>query len=287
MSESDNPYPLRATIVIATRDRQHDIMACLASLDPEALAAREVEIIVVDDASEDDTVAVIGEFFPAVHILRNHLPRGASFSRNRGSREALGKLLLYLDSDGEVAPGWIDAMLDHDDGETVLLGNVVDHASGRVQGVPRRATFIGKSLRCRPARANTGPSCNLGFPHAVFERIGGFDHDLPYYFEDSDLCIRARMAGARFCFVEEAVFRHKGSERKRGQAIRLQEEHSTLAMLKNYADRPWVRRAFSLLNGMWLFTRLILWGLRGRFGDARRLWRGWRNAYRRFNDHTA
>jgi GT2 family glycosyltransferase len=277
---------LRASIIIATRDRQQDLLACLASLNPDALAARGIEVIIVDDASEDDTVAEVGEYYPAVQILRNHLPRGASFARNRGSREAEGALLLYLDSDGEVAPGWIDAMLESDDGETVLLGNVVDHATGRVQGVPRRATFIGKSLRCRPSRANTGPSCNFAFPREIFERIGGFDHELTYYFEDSDLCIRARMAGARFRFVKEAVFRHKGSERKRGPAIRLQEEHSTYAMLKNYADAPLKRRVFSLLNGLWFFFRLGLWAMQLRFKDCIRLWRGWRNAYKRYREHS-
>jgi len=183
--------------------------------------------------------------------------------------------LLFLDADGEVAEGWLAAMLAADDDQTVLLGNVVDFWGGRVQSVPRRSTFLGKSLRCRPEQANTGPSCNLGMPKALFDALGGFDEELPYYFEDSDLCIRAKRAGAKFRFVADGVFRHHGSEVKRGEAIRLQEAHSAYAMLKGY-EGDWVRlAAFTVLNGAWVKLRVLSWCLRGRWRDAGLLARGW------------
>lgn len=233
----------------------------------------------VDDGSSDGTAVTLAEDFPDVSVLS--LPRsvGPAGARNRGARHARGRLLLFLDADGEVDPGWLSAMLNADTGDTVLLGNVVDYRGGRVQSVPRRATFIGKSLRCAPERANTGPSCNLGIPRSCFERLGGFDEELPYYFEDSDLCIRARQAGYAFRFVGDAVFRHHGTEFKRGPAIRLQERHSTYAMLKCYEDRFFRSLAFSVANGLWLLARLVAWTTRGRISDAGLLLRGWVDAY--------
>ena len=112
-------------------------------------------------------------------------------------------------------------------------------------------------------------------PKRLFDALGGFDEELPYYFEDSDLCIRAKRAEAKFCFVADGVFWHHGSEVKRGEAIRLQEAHSVYAMLKGY-EGDWVRMTvFTLGNGIWLKTRVVSWCLAGRWRDAKLLVRGW------------
>ena len=264
-----------ASVVIPTRDRRALLCALLDSLALELGAREDLEVIVVDDASCDGTASAVAEGYPWVRLEVMEKALGPSAARNRAALVASGRLLLFLDADGEVAAGWLESMLAADDGHTVLLGNVVDFVGGRVQSVPRRSTFLGKSLRCRPERANTGPSCNLGIPKGLFDVLGGFDEELPYYFEDSDLCIRAKRAGAKFCFVTEAVFRHHGSEVKRGEAIRLQEAHSVYTMLKGY-EGDWVRMAvFTLGNGIWLQARMVLWCLRGRWRDAGLLLRGW------------
>lgn len=266
---------MRASIVVPSRDRRALLCALLDSLARELGGREDVEVTVVDDASCDGTAGAVREGYSWVRLEVAERVLGPSAARNRAAGVASGRLLLFLDADGEVAPGWLAAMLSADDCETVLLGNVVDYLGGRVQSVPRRSTFLGKSLSCKPERANTGPSCNLGMPSALFDALGGFDEELPYYFEDSDLCIRAKRTGAKFRFVSEAVFRHHGSEVKRGEAIRLQEAHSVYAMLKGYED-DWVRMAvFTVLNGAWLKLRVINWCLRGRWRDAGLLLKGW------------
>lgn len=272
---------MQASIIIPSRDRRELLLALLASIDGALGGDTEAEIIVVDDGSTDGTAEVIRERFPDIKAVAG-AGVGPSAARNRGAAEATGALLLFLDADGEVEASWLHHMLLYAAPDTILLGNVVDFRTGRVQSVPRRATFLGKSLRCQPGRANTGPSCNLGIPRAAFEALGGFDEELPYYFEDSDLCIRARRAGSEFRFVPEAVFRHHGAERKTGKAIRLQEQHSTYAMLKHY-EGDWPRGlAFSVLNGGWMLGRCVAWCLRGHGADAARLLRGWGQAYIRY-----
>ncbi len=275
MSIVHRPLSIAASIIIPSRDRRAQLCALLDSLARELDGRGDVEVIVVDDASCDGTAAAVREAYPWVRLEVVEKAQGPSAARNLAAGVARGRLLLFLDADGEVAEGWLAAMLAVDDGEAVLLGNVVDCLGGRVQSVPRCSTFLGKSLRCRPELANTGPSCNLGMPKALFEALGGFDEELPYYFEDSDLCIRAKWAGAKFRFVAEAVFRHHGSEVKRGEAIRLQEAHSVYAMLKGY-EGHWVRlAAFTVLNGAWLKLRVLTWCLRGRWRNAGLLLRGW------------
>lgn len=266
---------MHASIIIPSRDRRAWLCALLDSLARELGDRDDVEVIVVDDASCDGTASAVAEGYSWVRLEVAQKALGPSAARNCAARVASGRLLLFLDADGEVAEGWLAAMLAADDGDTVLLGNVVDFLSGRVQSVPRRSTFLGKSVRCRPERANTGPSCNLGMPKALFDALGGFDEELPYYFEDSDLCIRANRAGAKFRFVAGAAFRHHGSEVKRAEAIRLQEAHSVYAMLKGY-EGDWVRVVvFTLGNGAWMLVRVLSWSLAGRWFDAGLLVRGW------------
>lgn len=272
---------MRASIIIPSHNRSPFLQALLASL-TSAIDDSDVEIIVVDDGSTDGTAEDLAVDFPGIRLLSVPTVRGPSYGRNRGADAAQGDLLLFLDSDGVVEEGWLDALLHADSGRHVLLGNVVDFHGGRTQSVPRRATFIGKSLPCRPESANTGPSCNLAVPRDLFQALGGFDEELPYYFEDSDLCIRAARAGHPFRFVADAVFRHHGTERKTGDAIRLQEAHSTYAMLKTYEDDILRSVTFSLANGTWLLTRAVWWTARGRLDDVALLLRGWGSAYIRY-----
>ncbi len=266
-----------ASIIIRTCDRRPMLLALLASVRDAKAAGSPPEIIVVDDGSTDGTANAVRERFPEVLVIAG-AGVGPSAARNLGASRATGELLLFLDADGEVEEDWLHQMLLFAAPNTVLLGNAVDFHGGRVQSVPRRATFLGKSVRCRPERADTGPSCNLGMPREVFEALGGFDEELPYYFEDSDLCIRARRLGCRFRFVAGAVFRHHGTERKMGEAIRLQEKHSTYAMLKGYEESALRIVAFCITNTAWMLARYVWWSLRGKDKEARSLVRGWYEA---------
>ena len=273
---------MRASIIVATRNRWALLRSLLESLAPMVNERPDFEIIVVDDASQIDPPFQDGDSLPPFTMVRVETPTGPSHARNRGAALASGAVLLFLDDDGDVAAGWLDAMLAAESDNTILLGNVVDYHGGRVQSLPRRATFLGKSLRCPAPWANTGPSANLGIPRSNFEALGGFDEALPYYFEDSDLCIRAARSGCKATFVADAVFRHRGNERKTGEAIRMQEHNSTFAMLRIY-EGDWPRSlAFTLLNATWLAIRVLGNLLRGRSDHANLLVRGWATAYRRY-----
>ncbi len=273
---------MRATIVIPVYNRRDDLRECLLALPKEALQTRDCEVVVVDDGSTDGAAAMVAAEFPYVRLARTDGNSGPAHARNIGSRMGRGALVVYLDSDAVPEPGWLDALLARDDGETVLIGRTLDYHTGEVQGGPRRATFIGKSLPCPSDRVNTGPSCNLAAPKVCFDAVNGFDESIPYYFEDSLFCINAWRAGFRFKYATDAVVRHKGSAVRQGQAIRLQEHNSVYAMLRLYRDSWPKLLAFSAANGCWLVWRALYWGLSGKVGDVQLLLEGWTGAYRRF-----
>lgn len=271
---------LLASIIIASHNRCKDLRECLDALLANPLP--DVEIIVVDDASTDDTANVLKSEYQDVTLLLNENNMGPAFARNRGAQEAHGGLLIFLDSDAVPEEGWLENLLKQEDQETLLIGCVQDYEGERIQSGPRRLTFIGKSLPCSVDTANTGASCNMAIPKNVFAELGGFDEEIPYYFEDSYLCVRAKKAGFSAKYVTGAIVRHKGNEFKKGDAIWMQERNSTYAMLKFYNGSPLATIMFILLNTSWAMARVIILALKTRFKDSFRILSGCASAYKRF-----
>jgi len=270
------------SIVICSHDRSHDLAECLASLPHAQIDAYGGEIILLDDASNEDLIAMVQATYPAIITRRLGRKSGPSVARNEGARIAQGELLLFLDSDTVVQEMWLEEMLNAGQNADVLAGKIVDYSSGIEQGGARRFTFIGKSVRCNANDANVATGASMGIRRMAFLQLGGFNEELVYYFEERDLCIRAHYAGWRFAYVGRAVVRHKGTAQPTNGAILLQERHSTYAMLIFYRKSIWRVIVFSIFNGIWLLWRTLMWPCKGRIQDTCLLWRGWVQAYRRF-----
>src|SRR5262249_34776814 len=95
------------TIVVCTHQRAASLRRTLLSVIEQARAS-EVEIIVVDNASSDDTSAVVKNF-PSVRYLREER-LGLCHARNRGWQEASAPFVAFLDDDAVAAPGWLSAL---------------------------------------------------------------------------------------------------------------------------------------------------------------------------------
>jgi glycosyltransferase involved in cell wall biosynthesis len=165
-----------ASVVIPTRDRTERLSALLESLERQDA---EVEVVVVKDSDG----------------------RGPAAVRNMGWRRAKGDLVCFLDDDVVVDPGWARAMRDAHEAhpEAVLQGRTEPHPGE----APRQDAF--SRSRAVTAFDWNYPTCNIAYPRALLERLGGFDE--AYRFasaEDTDLGWRAREAGAPSEFVDSA-----------------------------------------------------------------------------------
>jgi GT2 family glycosyltransferase len=115
---------LRGSVVICTANRRPRLAETLETLLPhvDARPARDVEVIVIDNGSTDDTPRLLGEAAAAhpgtLRAVREERA-GLSAARNRGVREARGEVLLFLDDDALPAPGWLDSYLSAFDGSGV------------------------------------------------------------------------------------------------------------------------------------------------------------------------
>jgi glycosyltransferase involved in cell wall biosynthesis len=183
------------SIVIPTHNKCRSLIRTLASLERIDQAEAEFEVIVVDDASNDDTDSWLASYRPGFPLqrLRNAPKDGPASARNRGSRRASGEILLFLDDDMECDARLAEAhMAHHGSGEDVaVVGRALYHPDLKRSALTRY--FDTQHMRhastlCPPARF---ASNNLSLSRSLFERAGLFDESLICVgLEDVELGIR-------------------------------------------------------------------------------------------------
>jgi glycosyltransferase involved in cell wall biosynthesis len=120
------------SVVLATYDRRHSLPRAIASV--LAQQGTRFELIIVDDASRDDTLAYLASLAdPRIRVLASDRNRGPSAARNRGLEAARGELVAFLDSDDAYRPGRLAAPLAAfaaDRGLVATLSSAVKHDRG-------------------------------------------------------------------------------------------------------------------------------------------------------------
>jgi glycosyltransferase involved in cell wall biosynthesis len=187
------------------------------------------EMVVVDDGSTDGTVAIVegqAAIDPRIHLIRQ-ANAGPSTARNRGMREARGRLFAFLDSDDLWTPEFLASQLDvferHPD--TGLVTGNGRYLGGPFDGMPTRP--VTPDLPVLPMTeiiANERAVFIMTvFRRSVFETIGGFD-EAQWTSEDYDFWLRAAAAG----FVVRRNPRPLGLYRVRGDSL----SHDRVRMIR-------------------------------------------------------
>lgn len=168
------------------------------------------EVIVSDNGSTDETVAIVEQYqekLPDLRIVDSSDQRGAAHARNIGASVATGDRLAFCDADDEVAPGWVAAMADalskHDfvacrrDYEKLNESRVIKSCRlTQINGLQKSSYLPYAS------------SCNLGVKRSIHNAVGGFDETM-LRLEDTDYCWRIQLAGTKLHFVPDAVVHYR------------------------------------------------------------------------------
>jgi mycofactocin system glycosyltransferase len=191
-------FPL-VSVIVPVRNRANDIAACLQSLLRLRYPPEKLDLIVVDDASEDGTSEVISTF--PVHCISMAKRSQASFCRNVGAQQAKGEILAFTDSDCQADALWLRELVPafREPGIGVV-GGVVDSvfeakAVDRYEKV-KSSLHMGRWFRRseQTDRLFYVPSCNLLTRKDLFVELGGFRADL-HVGEDVDYCWRVQDRG--------------------------------------------------------------------------------------------
>ena len=186
----------------------------------EALVEQECdtawEIVVADNGSLDDTVAVARRFAERCHrirVLDASGRAGPAAARNAGVRGARGELLMFCDADDVVQPGWVCAGAEALRRADVVAG-CFDMVSLNDPGRSSRAGSPAPAATAQLGFLPAGLAANMAVRRAAFEAVGGFDEEL-FVGEDIDLSWRLQLAGYTFCIAPDAVVAKRDPPRMR------------------------------------------------------------------------
>ncbi len=189
---------------------------------------RDVEIIVVDNGSTDATSAVVRKRFPWVRLVRAPRNLGFAGGNNLGAAYAQGNWILLLNDDTQPHRGWIEALLEagesfpragilgclllYPDGRTIQHAGARLHPNGLTDHIAWGKSEIEAGLPTRPYRCDYVTGAAMAVRREVWETAGPLDPGyFPIYFEECDLCCRARRAGWEVWMVPPARVIHEES----------------------------------------------------------------------------
>lgn len=218
MPVSDTP---RVSVVIPIHGKLAYTLACLRSIEsaPPKIA---FEIIVVDDASPDESGSVLAQVH-GVHLLRNARNIGFVGSCNAGASAARGEFIVFLNNDTQVTAGWIEELLHCFESRPLcgIAGSQLVYPDGRLQEAgawvfsDASAWNIGRfESRDEPTFRYARPvdyvsGASLAIRRDTFFGLGGFDERFaPGYYEDTDLAFAVRRRGFQVWYVPSSVVIH-------------------------------------------------------------------------------
>ncbi len=199
-------------VVIATRGREARLAFALDSLvgqlDPDRF-----EVVVVRDADAPQPFAQPPDGL-RVRYLTLDGSAGPAPKRNLGWRATQAPLVAFTDDDCRAAPGWLATLLASADGDSTFL-------QGRTAPDPEELHLLHGLARSVEVAEATGwfETCNIAYPRALLERVGGFDESFDFGGEDTDIAWRAIENGAEPAFVAEALVWHAVMSRSIGRAF--------------------------------------------------------------------
>lgn len=183
---------------------------------------RPDQIVVVNNGSIGAADALVDRWrgeVPALDLVEVPPHHTVAFARNVGAEQARFEGLLFLDDDDVVGPGYVAAVAAALDGADIVAARIDLDVLNR----PRLRTGWGDMQSSGPMTYHDflpwSSGCALSVRREVFNRVGGFDERLGVT-EDTDLCWRMQLAGARpVVFAPDAVVHYRLRDRP-GSAFR-------------------------------------------------------------------
>jgi GT2 family glycosyltransferase len=273
----------RVVVVVLNWNGWKDTISCLKSLQLQSYT--NAELLVIDNASTDNSVVEINRAIPNVQVLQSGANLGFGGGCNVGIRQALLERADYvwlINSDATADPQALKELVEMADKSPKLasVGSVIYEADATEQiqlwGGGRVRLWTGASQNQRaPARLDFLSGASVLLRCAALEQVGLFDESTYFmYWEDTDLSFRLRAAGWQLGVAETSRIWHRQSASV-GKGSTLLDEYFTrsgVRFFRRYAPIPFVS------IGLMLCRMLIKRLLTAQFGRAYAVVKGYLNA---------
>lgn len=221
MQVVDNLTPL-VSIIIVNWNGCPLLQECLDAIQRQTYTNHE--IVLVDNASHDDSVDYVSKHYPQVKIIP--LPENTGFTGGNiaGLEHSSGAAIVLLNNDAVLTDRWLETMMDglySDPGigfcssriiiaGTDLIDSVGDTFTTAFSGT-KMGEYESAALHTKPCLVPGACAAAVIYRREMLEQIGFLDEDFFFNHEDTDLNLRAWLSGWKCLFVPEAVVFHKVS----------------------------------------------------------------------------
>jgi len=261
-------YSMKLSIIIVNYKMAPLVAALVESLLQDELP-KKTEIIVVDNNSQDESVAFLRSDYPEITVIDNKENLGLAAGVNTGMAAARGQYSLILNPDMVALPGGVAKLVDFMDthADAGMAAGKLLSPNGKLQyscfrfykpmTIVYRRTMLGKT---KAGKAEIARFLMKDFDHAsarqvdwlmgaclmvrreVVKQIGGMDERYFLYFEDVDWCRRVWEAGWKVMYVPAAQFSHFHQRSSDGNSL-----------TKIFSSRPTREHIKSVIKYFWKF----------------------------------
>lgn len=246
----------KVSIVIVNLNGKHHLDECFSSISKLAYPKEQIEVVLVDNGSNDGSVEYIKDKFPWVKLLCNDRNEGFAKPSNDGARAATGEYVAFLNNDMRVDKDWLKELINSlKNANAQCAGSVIQNWNGKLldfgggginfQGFGYQDDF--KSPMSRMNKILTEDkdilfACggSMIVKRDMFLFAGGFDEDYFAYYEDVDLGWRLHVLGCRVVLSVKSRVNHKhNSTSKSMTKERIQylfERNKLYTCYKNYGE---------------------------------------------------
>jgi len=285
MSQADGIETPDVTVLIPTYNRFDLLAECLETLSSQSYTA--VEVLVVDDGSKENIGQKTEQAFPDVKVIRLSHNQGFASAVNVGLEEVKTPYVFLLNNDMTLEPDCLELLMETmKESEHSMIApvvffkdepEIVYSAGDRIRrnGRPESIGFREHKSDLKIPEMIFGVSAGAALLKMdIIDAVGPLDERFIAYFEDADLCFRARLAGYSATCVPNAHAYHVGSASQEGKTwYRSQQcyRNHSLLLLKCMPFWLLVKYAPTILREHIHQTSMILSSARCEFGLARAL----------------
>ena len=223
----------KLSIVIITWNQSNKLKRCLDSIFDNDNCKEDIEIIVIDNYSTDNTLLMLKDYTSRIRLIVNKKNRGVAPARNQGIKIAKGDYVMMLDDDTQVKPGCFSKIISFMDSheDCWCLGTKQIRPNGNtghnvrtfydLPTIIARRTLLGRFMKDKirhhlmldwdhnsTKEVDWVAGANFVMRGKAIKSIGAFDEKYFFGFEDVDWCYRIKLAGKQVYYLHDAVIVH-------------------------------------------------------------------------------
>jgi GT2 family glycosyltransferase len=282
---------MTVSIIIVSYNTSQLLIDCLKSVFASLgkMQQAEYEVIVVDNASRDNSVSMVRQLFPRVRLIGNTSNKGFTQANNQGIKAAKGDFLLLLNSDTRITPDTIPCLLSQikRDNKTGVVGCQIRNKDNSLQPSCGYFPNFGKVLAwmlfiddipylqtiIRPYHVEhrafymsehevdwvTG-ACFF-FRKEIVRRVGCFDEEIFMYGEEVEWCFRIKKAGYRIIYTPKTYIYHLKGGSSDGINAGISQEFTSLQYFYRKHKSILLQTFLPLVLKFGALLRFVLFGI--------------------------